>query len=324
MGTTKKTAIKGRSEIPTAICFCSGYGGLEKGIERVLGKVRVLAFSEIEAYPIANLISKMEAGELENAPLWTDLKTFPGEMFRDKVDILTGGFPCQPFSAVGRREGDEDPRHLFPYFIRSIRSIRPRQVFLENVEGILSATIKSDGWNDPIGTPVLLHVCRELEREGYRVEAGIFSAEEVGAPHQRKRVFILAELDHPECEGLEGSTYDERVDTQLRQTPIGSVRQASGASPTHSNWPAKLGEDQKPNEPARAFNIDSSCKSGLGGNINGLADELDATKRRMENRADRLKLCGNGVVPQTAERAYRVLTATTRRMVRRLNSARGK
>ena len=176
----------------THISLCAGYGGIDLGLSRALGAIRTIAFSEIEAFACENLVAKMEAGWLDAAPIWTDLKTFPWEQFRGKVDILSGGFPCQPFSAAGQRTGDDDPRHLWPSIVRGIRELaHPPLVFFENVEGIISSKLKSDGWADPVGTPVLLHVLRELERLGYRATAGVFSAREVGAPHQRKRVFIM-------------------------------------------------------------------------------------------------------------------------------------
>lgn len=177
----------------------TGYGGIERGIERTGIRVRTIASVEIEAYAVANLVDKMETGKMVPHPIFTNVKTLPVQPFYRKIDCITGGFPCQPFSAAGNRKADEDPRHLFPYVLRAVKSIRPRYVFLENVFGLLSAKLGGGGWNDPQGTPVLLHVIRELERLGYRAEAGVFSAEEAGAPHQRKRVFILAEeLGHSE------------------------------------------------------------------------------------------------------------------------------
>jgi site-specific DNA-cytosine methylase len=112
------------------------------------------------------------------------LKPSLTESFVEKWTILSGGFPCQPFSAAGKRQATEDPRHLFPYIADGIRECQPRIVFLENVQGILSCKTAD-------GEPVLQYVLRELEGMGYRATAGIFSAEEVGAPHQRKRVFIM-------------------------------------------------------------------------------------------------------------------------------------
>lgn len=169
----------------THISLCSGYSGIGLGLKRVLPTLREIAHVEIEAYAVANLVKKMEESSLPAAPIFTNLKTFPFSSFRGCVDILSGGFPCQPFSAAGKRKATEDPRHLFPYIKDGIGLCRPGLVFLENVEGIISA-------KTGIGESVLQYVLRELESLGYTATAGIFSASEVGASHQRKRVFILA------------------------------------------------------------------------------------------------------------------------------------
>jgi site-specific DNA-cytosine methylase len=163
---------------PTLISFCTGYAGLEIGIERALGRpCRVLAYSEIEAFAIENLAAKVQAGFLPAAPVWSDLRSFPGKAFHGMVDILCGGYPCPPFSTAGKRLGKADPRHLWPFFRNQIRAIRPRFVFCENVEGHVSLGLST--------------VLSDLEEDGYQTAWGIYSAEEVGAPHRRKRVFIL-------------------------------------------------------------------------------------------------------------------------------------
>jgi len=207
----------------THISLCAGYGGIDIGLSRAIPNLRTIAFSEIEAYAAANLVSKMEAGLLDSAPIWTNLKTFPWQEFHGKVDIISGGFPCQPFSAAGKRNADTDERHLFPYILEGIRQCRPSIVFLENVEGIISAKLSGDNWSDPAGTPVLLHVLRELERVGYKATAGVFSASEVGAPHQRKRVFILGYSEHyglPTLKKLRGyeTTGNNRGQEKQRET----------------------------------------------------------------------------------------------------------
>jgi DNA (cytosine-5)-methyltransferase 1 len=102
--------------------------------------------------------------------------------FRDTIDILTGGFPCQPYSAAGKRKGKDDDRHLWPHMLRAIREIRPRWVVGENVFGLTT-------WN---GGMVLEEVCAELEAEGYAVQPFIIPACAVGAPHRRDRVWIVA------------------------------------------------------------------------------------------------------------------------------------
>ena len=169
-------------QLPTVISFCSGYAGIERGLELAGIEHRVIAYVEIEAFAIANLVAKMEQGDLVPAPIWTDLKTFPAHLFRDSVDIITGGYPCQPFSVAGRAQAFNDPRHLFPYILDHVRTIRPSQCFFENVEGHINRGLES--------------VLQDLEGAGYDSTWGIFSAEEVGAPHQRKRIFILGNAKH--------------------------------------------------------------------------------------------------------------------------------
>lgn len=159
------------------LSFCSGYGGIERGLELAGVQFKTIAHVEIEAFAIANLVAKMENNELVPAPIWTNVKTLPLEVFRERVDILTGGYPCQPFSAAGQRKGQEDPRHLWPFILKAIDVIRPRTVFFENVEGHISLGLRE--------------VIKSLEGRGYKTTWGIFSASEVGAIHERKRVFIF-------------------------------------------------------------------------------------------------------------------------------------
>jgi DNA (cytosine-5)-methyltransferase 1 len=165
--------------------LCSGYDGIGRGLERVIPNLRTIAHCEIEAYAIANLIAKMEEGQLDACPVFTDIKQFPFRELRGKVTILSAGFPCQPFSSAGKRQATEDPRHLWPWIANGVSAMRPRYCFFENVPGIITAKTAD-------GESVLKYVLRDLEQRGYKCTFGIFSAEEVGAPHQRKRVFILA------------------------------------------------------------------------------------------------------------------------------------
>lgn len=170
---------------PSILSFCTGYEGIGLGLERVFGEINTLANVEIEGFAIANMVKKMETEQMFPVPTWTNLKTFRPRIFRGKVDILTGGYPCQPFSAAGKRKGHKDSRHLWPWIRSAIKVIQPKYCFFENVEGHISLGLRE--------------VLTDLVKLGYRVESdcgeptwGLFSAAEVGAPHQRKRVFILA------------------------------------------------------------------------------------------------------------------------------------
>ena len=256
VGTTK--------ELPSVISFCSGYAGIERGLDLAGIKHRIIAYVEIEAFAVANLVAKMEAGQLDSAPIWTDIKTFPSEIFRGKVDLITGGYPCQPFSAAGERKGVEDERHLWPYIRKHIKAVKPNRCFFENVEGHVSLGLST--------------VISDLAEDGFKTAWGIFSAREVGAPHQRKRVYIMAD-----CQGkfrqraiktrsVEGQPQKE---TGERSIFAETTRWPSGNNGIHG-WPI---------EPR------------LGRVVNGCPDRLD-----------RIRLLGNGVVPQTAAKAWLTLT----------------
>ena len=357
------------------ISFCTGYGGLEIGIKRAGVDVRTICYLEIEVYVQAVLVKAIQEGRLCPAPIWTNVKSFDARPFRGVVDGITGGFPCQPFSSAGKRKGQEDPRHLWPSIANSIRLCRPGWVFLENVPGLVTLGLRD--------------VLQDLGQMGYRTTWGIFSAEEVGAPHQRKRVFILAKLPNAQIEGLErhsrmlteqdrrcdftqddlskqelgnspslrphrgsencegeqSEVLGERLESdelanptsrQPRQSQARNGRQdTSGGSeeeladsdcdeqtkergdngevlevsqvegqelsPTllggestqgATQWPARPGEEQYEWEEPRV----TEAQSELGGATNGT-----------QHRVDRLRLLGNGVVPQTAELAWKTL-----------------
>ena len=173
MGATEK--------LPTVVSFCSGYGGIERGLDLAGFEHRTIAYVEIEAFAITNLVQKMERGLIPAAPIYTNLMCFPAQIFRNKVDIITGGYPCQPFSQAGKRQGKDDSRHLWPVIRKHMEAIRPSRVMFENVEGHISLGLST--------------VISDLEEDGYNATWGIFSAREVGAHHQRKRVFIMADSD---------------------------------------------------------------------------------------------------------------------------------
>jgi hypothetical protein len=96
-------------ESPAILSLCPGILGLERGIERAIGPVRVAAYVEIEAFIVANLVAAMEAGLLAPAPIWTDVKTLNAKVFRKRIHGIIGGYPCQPFSLAGNRGGQMIP-----------------------------------------------------------------------------------------------------------------------------------------------------------------------------------------------------------------------
>jgi DNA (cytosine-5)-methyltransferase 1 len=140
-----------------------------------------MAYVEIEAYICANLVAGMEAGILDPAPIWSDAKTFDALPFRGRIHGIIGGYPCPGESLAGLREGHLYKGFIWPYLRRAIAATRPFWCFFENVDDHLTGTY-------PI-------VQRSLHNMGYRCEAGVYSAEQVGATHERQRLFILAVAD---------------------------------------------------------------------------------------------------------------------------------
>lgn len=170
------------------LSLCSGVGGLDIGVELALGgAARVVCHVEREAFAAAILAARMEDAVLAPSPIWSDIGTFDGRPWRGIVDCVIGGYPCQPFSFAGKRCGADDPRHLWPQVARIVAECVSGIVFFENVAGHLT-----------LGFPT---VRRELEAMGYRVTAGLFTAEEVGAPHRRERLFILGVRDVADGQG---------------------------------------------------------------------------------------------------------------------------
>ena len=326
-----------------------GYGGNHIGLKRAIPNLQLVAVCEIEAFAICGILEKMEQGRIEPAPIWNDCKTFPSEPFKNRVDLFVASYPCQPFSSAGSRKGTDDPRHLWPYVLNWLRVVRPTRCFFENVEGHITLGL----------SPVI----SDLEKAGYRTTWGIFSAAEVSAPHQRKRVFILAQLtgcfrgdlrgtygvadanseprreqaerwiddakarsagenvDDPYSEGLEGAIRESiqgrfkrssiAVRNELADSDSKGLQRHGGHEQKHDSegwqeqarqpWPSRPGEQQHEWEPPRTINL--TLNPDWVETLMGLEVGWTGTG----NRIDRLRLLGNGVVPQTAEKAWRVL-----------------
>lgn len=117
-----------------------------------------------------------------NSISYNDITKTDFSIHAGQIDILTGGFPCQPYSSAGKQLGKADERHLFPHMLRCIKEVKPKWVIGENVRGLVS-------WG---GGMVFHEVCDDLEREGYEVQPFLIPAAGVNAPHQRQRVWFIA------------------------------------------------------------------------------------------------------------------------------------
>lgn len=171
-----------------AISLCAGYGGIELGLEQIIPGFQTVCYVEGETYAASNIVQKMGEGRIHQAPIWDDLRTFDGKPWSGKVDLISGGFPCQPFSIAGKQLGDKDPRHLWPFIVKIISQVRPKYLFFENVPGVVR-------W-------ILSDILNDLTELGYNATWCVVGAGEVGAPHRRNRWFLLAEFCDPNGDGF--------------------------------------------------------------------------------------------------------------------------
>ena len=183
--------------------LCTGYGGLDMAVETYFGAETVWV-SEIDKHAskvIELRFNKPNLGDLKKID-WANV---------EPIDILTAGYPCQPFSHAGNRKGTEDARHIWPDIKQGISILRPKYVILENVKGHLSLGFKE--------------VLKDLAEIGYDAKWQIIRAAEVGAPHHRRRLFVVAYPKHTsgtyngQMQEL-GSRFTPFIDMSLQEPPM--------------------------------------------------------------------------------------------------------
>lgn len=171
------------------LALCAGVGTIELGLRLALGSTyRTVGYVERETFAASVLVARMAETAMDRAPVWDDLATFDGRPWRGKVDIVTAGFPCQPFSQAGKRAGTNDDRWLWPHVHRIISEVQPSYVFLENVA--------------PIVKHGLAEILHGLAANGFDAEWDCLSAVDVGATHIRKRLWLLAYRDRERLASL--------------------------------------------------------------------------------------------------------------------------
>jgi DNA (cytosine-5)-methyltransferase 1 len=261
----------------------SGVGGFSLGLERT-GGFETVAFCEIEEFP-----RKVLAKHWPGVPIHQDVRKLKGSDV-GAVDVICGGYPCQPFSTAGRRLGAEDDRHLWPEFSRLVDELRPAWVIGENVAGHISM-----GLDD---------VLSDLEGKGYACRAFVIPACAVDAPHRRDRVWTVAHGPQLQRNGGEhigrGDSESARADqdfSELGDSNGGAdlagaerIGQSGPGQPFFASRSAATGEG----ETDHAFAVRQPGKwcpePGVGRVAHGVP-----------SRVDRLKALGNAVVPQVVE-----------------------
>jgi DNA (cytosine-5)-methyltransferase 1 len=171
-----------------------------------------------------------------NAESFNDITKTDFTKYANKIDILTGGFPCQPYSSAGKRLGKEDERHLWPEMLRAIREISPSFVVGENVRGLTN-------WN---GGMVFDEVCAELENLGYQVAPVIIPACGVGAPHRRERVWFIA---YTSSNGGQKNPKSKREENEENTKQFKCIYNNGYASNAKRSGSLQRGENIQPTKP---------------------------------------------------------------------------
>ena len=174
----------------------SGIGGFSLGLEAT-GYFETVAFCDFDPY-----CQKVLRKHWPWVTIYDDVKELNSERLsangHTKIDIITGGYPCQPFSIAGRQKGEQDPRHVWPEMFRLVKELRPTWVIGENVSGHIKLGLDT--------------VLENLESEGYSARAFSISASSIGANHQRERVWILA---HSGCTQHEGTLFGSQDENEI-------------------------------------------------------------------------------------------------------------
>lgn len=322
----------------TVLSLFSGYGGLELALKSVWPRTRVVGYVERESYAASVLLARMEDSSLEPAPIWCgDFQELPLAPFQG-VDIITAGFPCQPWSSAGKRRGMEDERWLWDGIADIIRQLRPKLVFLENVPGLAL----HHGLEAVLGSLAAL---------GYDAEWTVLPASAVGAPHKRERLFILANASFTErgdaqqsrlaqagwaaaepgeCGGKDAvanarsarrpevarSALGDEGAHEGWPTQKGDEPGSDGQNVAHRDWGGRQGDGRGPFPPGpddrewdELLEATPGAQPALCRDVDGAADWL-GTAHASTN--DQLRLLGNGVVPQQATAALRILLERAR------------
>lgn len=323
------------SQRTNILSLFSGYGGLDLGLKLAIPNARTICYVERDLYASAVLLARMQDKTLDTAPLWSDVRSFDGNPWRDAVDLICGGFPCQDISNAGKRAGIQGERSgLWAEYARIIREVQPRFVFVENVSALLSRGIE--------------RVLGDLATLGFDAEWSVFSAQGIGAPHIRERVFIMAysnSTGRQQNTGCASSLRDahgwqqnQNHLTKCASQGVGLANsygqrqpQPEGDHPESRGWSShdveevgvahlaglegrresiREGEDELPTWPPSPTNPEWER---IGRDYPHLKPAVCRVADGSADRLERLRVLGNGVVPRVAAEAWRVLYRRIRR-----------
>lgn len=263
---------------------------------------RMVGWQTVAWCEINTFCQKVLTKHFPEAKQHADIKELDGSQYRGSVDIITGGFPCQPYSLAGKRKGTDDERHLWPEMRRVYREVAPRWIVGENVYGLVN-------WNDGL---VFEQVQADLEDDGYEVLPYILPAAGVNAPHQRYRVWFVAharrdghewrESGGDRCEEIKG----EGIEKERKRVWQNIERTTTTRATTNSNesglaiWKDLTGHHGEELKTSKrmgdSFDRFPSVEPGIRGGDDGVP-----------NRVERIKALGNAIVPQVAVQIFKAI-----------------
>ncbi len=240
-------------------------------------------YVEYDDYCQRIIAQRIEDGILDEAPIFCDIRAFIGEGYADAysgmVDVVTAGFPCQPFSIAGKKTGSDDDRNMWPQTIDVICRVRPEFVLLENVPGLLAHEYSQQ-------------IFRDLAESGFECRWRVLSAAELGAPHKRDRLWIAADNKSNRCR-------QRRAGRSVRNG-AGIRKQTVQIADTIGN---ELREQSRRRNGTRRSNTTELKYPGWW----ELKSDVGRVAYGVANRVDRLKALGNGQVPIVVKTAWELL-----------------
>ena len=294
--------------------FAGAGGGILGG--HLLGWRTVCAV-EWEAYPASVLVARQNDKILPPFPIWDDVQTFDGKLWQGIVDVVSGGFPCQDISIAGKGDGLEGERSgMWKQMARIIGEVRPQYAFVEN-----SPMLTSRG----LGT-----VLRDLAQLGYDAEWGVLGADDVGANHRRKRIWIIAKdtkqsrfFSHSKHNRIgwgkqQSEGIEEKTRSMANSNSIGHLHREFKIKPTERGIDALSNFTPSSSEVSNSSSKDVEryeLSSGTSERFSAISSNswwsIEPHVGRVANgvaaRVDRLKAIGNGQVPLCAATAWNIL-----------------
>lgn len=304
----------------------SGAGGGLLGT-KLLGWTHI-GYVEFNEYCQQVIRARIDDGYLDEAPIFTDVREFlqsgAARQYRGFTDVLTSGFPCQPFSVAGKRQGKDDERNMWPATVQIIREVQPEFCLLENVPGLLSASV-----DDESGRPVHYfgEILRDLAESGYDARWCVLGADDCGAPHRRKRLWIKATHTDRKGKSCQSKRISkgQRVSTDtdrntIRKQQVRELRRKGKTEPTDDSKNGVADTEIMRIQGSRATGKQvaqthdgkevSLCgSSGKRNDYWSIEPEVGRVANGVASRVDRLKALGNGQVPIVAATAWRILNS---------------